>query len=100
MVRVITLISISVCISQVMANARMYQSEEEFASDLVKIKRGDIIGVTGSPGKTKKGELSIIPKKLTLLSPCLHMLPHMHFGVKDKVSEGFWCCVDVFLENI
>ncbi|KAI5704371.1 hypothetical protein M8J75_004629 [Diaphorina citri] len=72
---------------QVMANARMYQSEEEFASDLVKIKRGDIIGVTGSPGKTKKGELSIIPKKLTLLSPCLHMLPHMHFGVKDKETR-------------
>ncbi|KAL1457928.1 hypothetical protein WDU94_008108 [Cyamophila willieti] len=72
---------------QVMANARMYESEEEFTSDLVKIKRGDIIGVTGSPGKTKKGELSIIPKKLTLLSPCLHMLPHLHFGVKDKETR-------------
>lgn len=72
---------------QVMANARMYQSEEEFCADLIKIKRGDIIGVTGNPGKTKKGELSIIPKKLTLLSPCLHMLPHMHFGVKDKETR-------------
>lgn len=72
---------------QVMANARMYESEDEFNSDLMKIKRGDIIGVTGNPGKTKKGELSIIPKKLTLLSPCLHMLPHMHFGVKDKETR-------------
>ena len=39
----------------------------------------------GNPGKTKKGELSIIPHEITLLSPCLHMLPHLHFGLKDKV---------------
>ena len=51
-----------------------------------KLRRGDIIGVRGNPGKTKKGELSIIPIEMTLLSPCLHMLPHLHFGLKDKVS--------------
>lgn len=50
-----------------------------------KLRRGDIIGVRGNPGKTKKGELSIIPIEMTLLSPCLHMLPHLHFGLKDKV---------------
>ena len=37
-------------------------------------------------GKTKKGELSIMPLSVTLLSPCLHMLPHLHYGLKDKVS--------------
>lgn len=52
-----------------------------------KLRRGDIIGVRGNPGKTKKGELSIIPKEMTLLSPCLHMLPHLHFGLKDKVPH-------------
>lgn len=51
-----------------------------------KLRRGDIIGVHGNPGKTKKGELSIIPVEMTLLSPCLHMLPHLHFGLKDKVN--------------
>lgn len=50
---------------QVMANARAYVSEEEFISDNEKIRRGDIIGVEGNPGKTKKGELSIIPKKVS-----------------------------------
>jgi len=25
--------------------------------------------------------------KITLLSPCLHMLPHLHFGVKDKETR-------------
>ena len=40
-----------------------------------------------SIGKTKKGELSILPSNVTLLSPCLHMLPHLHFGLKDKVRK-------------
>lgn len=70
---------------QVMANAKLYENETSFETDTDIIKRGDIIGVKGNPGKTKKGELSIIPKKITLLSPCLHMLPHLHFGIKDKV---------------
>lgn len=46
---------------QVMANARLYASEDQFSVDIDKIKRGDIIGINGYPGKTKKGELSIIP---------------------------------------
>lgn len=65
---------------------RNYKSEEEFVRINNKLRRGDIIGVQGNPGKTKKGELSIIPYEITLLSPCLHMLPHLHFGLKDKVS--------------
>lgn len=72
---------------QVMANARLYSENENFKKDMDLIKRGDVIGVEGSPGKTKKGELSIIPKKVELLSPCLHMLPHLHFGVKDKETR-------------
>ena len=72
---------------QVMANAKMYESEEAFAAIVDKIRRGDIIGIEGHPGKTKKGELSIIPKTITLLSPCLHMLPHLHYGIKDKETR-------------
>lgn len=53
---------------QVMANARAYVSDDEFATDIGKIRRGDIIGIEGSPGKTKKGELSIIPKKVNDLT--------------------------------
>ena len=72
---------------QVMANARLYESEESFFHDTGKIRRGDIVGVQGFPCKTEKGELSIAPKKLTLLSPCLHMLPHLHFGVKNQETR-------------
>lgn len=51
---------------QVMANAKLYSSEDKFAADIDKIRRGDIIGIEGYPGKTKKGELSIIPVNVRL----------------------------------
>lgn len=72
---------------QVMANAKLYETENAFAEDTGRIRRGDIVGIQGYPGKTKKGELSVIPTKLRLLSPCLHMLPHLHYGLKDKETR-------------
>jgi len=72
---------------QVMATANAYKSEEQFAVDTAKLRRGDIVGVVGNPGRTKKGELSIIPTELVLLAPCLHMLPHLHYGIKDKETR-------------
>ncbi|XP_043253768.1 lysine--tRNA ligase isoform X1 [Colletes gigas] len=72
---------------QVMANARLYEDNEKFISDISKIRRGDIIGVTGNPGRTKKGEFSIMSHSIILLSPCLHMLPNLYFGLKDKETR-------------
>ena len=72
---------------QIMATANFYSSEEQFQVDTAKLRRGDIVGVVGNPGRTKKGELSIIPSQLVLLAPCLHMLPHLHFGLKDKETR-------------
>jgi len=60
---------------QVLAGAQNYESQEAFDADMSLIKRGDIIGVAGRPTRSKRGELSISPVKLTLLSPCLHLLP-------------------------
>uniref|UniRef100_A0A8D0Y653 Lysine--tRNA ligase n=1 Tax=Sus scrofa TaxID=9823 RepID=A0A8D0Y653_PIG len=84
---------------QVMANSRNYKSEEEFVRINNKLRRGDIIGVQGNPGKTKKGELSIIPYEITLLSPCLHMLPHLHFGLKDKETRYRQRYLDLILND-
>jgi len=73
---------------QVMATANAYNTGEEgFATDTGKLRRGDIVGVVGNPGRTKKGELSIIPTSILLLAPCLHMLPHLHYGIKDKETR-------------
>lgn len=84
---------------QVMANAKLYESEAAFAEDTARLRRGDIVGIQGYPGKTKKGELSVIPKKLKLLSPCLHMLPHLHYGLKDKETRFRQRYLDLILNN-
>jgi lysyl-tRNA synthetase class II len=55
------------------------------------VKRGDIVGVEGHPGKSKKGELSIFPVRFVVLAPCLHMPPSLHFGLKDQVRGGCAC---------
>ena len=44
---------------------------------------GDVIGIEGNVFRTKKGELSIWVKKLTLLVKCLHPLPEKWHGLKD-----------------
>lgn len=36
------------------------------------VKRGDIIGIKGHPGRTETGELSIRPNSCEMLSYCLH----------------------------
>ncbi|XP_050079144.1 lysine--tRNA ligase-like [Anopheles maculipalpis] len=84
---------------QIMANAKMYQSEGQFFDDTCKLRRGDIIGVTGVPGKTKKGELSVMVKEIQLLAPCLHMLPHLHYGLKDKETRYRQRYLDLMLNN-
>src|SRR6266576_6220701 len=50
-------------------------------------RRGDVVGVTGIPMRTQKGELSISPSKMVLLSPNLHQLPSSHFGFKDQETR-------------
>lgn len=72
---------------QVLANLKFYGEEASFLTECDKIRRGDIIGVRGVPTRSKAGELSIRPLSITVLSPCLHMLPHLHFGVKDQETR-------------
>lgn len=70
---------------QVMANANFYHDQDEFVKITERIKLGDIVGVKGQPCRTKTGELSIRPSQIIILTPCLHQMPHMHYGLKDKV---------------
>jgi lysyl-tRNA synthetase class 2 len=70
---------------QIMSDISRYEGGEETFRDIHSLlRRGDIVGVKGFPGKSKKGELSIFPHQLTLLSPCLHMLPKSHTGLKNQ----------------
>ncbi|MBA0613111.1 hypothetical protein Godav_013620, partial [Gossypium davidsonii] len=73
---------------QVMADAsKSGLDEAEFAKFHSSVKRGDIVGVTGFPGKTKRGELSIFPKSFTVLSHCLHMMPRQKAGPDASVKK-------------
>merc|ERR1719456_386359 len=62
---------------QIMASAADHKESadiEEYATAHGRIRRGDIIGVRGFAGKSKRGELSVFPTEVKLLSACLHML--------------------------
>ena len=69
---------------QIMSDLNSFHDEEEFHKVNGSIYRGDVVGVKGYIAKTRKGELSIVPSYMQILAPCLHMLPHLHFGVVDK----------------
>ena len=70
---------------QVMSGISDYaEGEDAFKKVHSVLRRGDIIGINGFAGKSKKGELSIIPTKITLLTPCFHMLPKEHYGLTNQ----------------
>ncbi|KCZ81382.1 lysine-tRNA ligase [Anncaliia algerae PRA339] len=48
-----------------------------------KIKRGDIVGYIGNPGRTKTGENTVKILELTVLTPCLRTIPSEYYGFKD-----------------
>lgn len=60
---------------------------EGFVAIHENFRRGDIVGVIGTPSRTKKGELSISPSETILLAPNLHQLPSGHFGLKDQETR-------------
>ena len=65
----------------------MWQAQHHEVGDFKEshspINRGDIMGVRGFIGKSKKGELSVFPQEVKLLTACLRMLPKDHEGLKD-----------------
>eukprot|EP00457_Paulinella_chromatophora_P002935 gb/GEZN01002940.1/.p1 GENE.gb/GEZN01002940.1/~~gb/GEZN01002940.1/.p1 ORF type:complete len:660 (-),score=137.50 gb/GEZN01002940.1/:239-2218(-) len=69
---------------QVVAFKNKVKQDFEFYGN---IRRGDLIGVTGTAGKAKKGEISIFVQTVTLLAPCLKTLPPAASGLKDKETR-------------
>ena len=58
-------------------------SEADWAL-LGKIDLGDIVGATGTVMRTRRGQLSVAPTSLTLLSKALRPLPEKFHGLTDK----------------
>ncbi|KZL76248.1 lysyl-tRNA synthetase [Colletotrichum tofieldiae] len=78
---------------QVMAQAQeVSEGSPSFEDQHVHLRRGDIVGIIGYPGRTapkskiekgEEGELSIFATEFVLLTPCLHTLPDEYYGFKD-----------------
>jgi len=64
--------------------ANVNQVGEETFQKLDTLDVGDIIGITGIPFRTKRGELSIKVQTLTLLTKSLLPLPEKYHGLQDK----------------
>ena len=73
---------------QIFCSESEHKGSKSFEATHEHIKRGDIIGAIGYPGRTnpKKGdgELSVQAHDVIHLSYCLHMLPKADSGLKDQ----------------
>jgi len=70
----------------------MHKGTKSFQETHEHVKRGDIIGINGLPGRTNpknhpEGELSVQAYDVTILSYCMHMLPTPEFGLKDPETR-------------
>jgi len=74
---------------QIKADSREYDpSFEKFETDFDVVRRGDVVGVTGYPSRTKLGELSIVPIGcgFEILAPSLRILPS---GTLEKPDHRY-----------
>ncbi len=61
---------------------------DENAWELFKtVSLGDIIGVTGKVMRSRTGQLSVAPEKLTMLAKALRPLPEKFHGLADKETR-------------
>jgi len=65
---------------QVMADMKQAANAEHFVGFHNFIRRGDLVGVTGVPIRTKTGELSIAASEYKVLSVCMRPLPKLAVG--------------------
>ena len=66
---------------------RINDMSERDWSLLGELDLGDIIGVTGNVVRTRRGQLSIAPTSLTLLSKAVRPLPEKFHGLSDKETR-------------
>lgn len=78
---------------QILCDQSQHKGTKSFEETHANIKRGDIIGIVGIPGRSspkrqdQEGELSVRAYDVIQLSYCLHMLPKPEFGLKDQETR-------------
>ena len=63
------------------------------------LDRGDIIGVTGTVLRTRRGQLSVAPTSLRLLSKSVRPLPEKFHGLSDKETRYRQRYVDLIVNE-
>jgi lysyl-tRNA synthetase class 2 len=81
---------------QILANKGQYSSPDGFDQINSSLRRGDIIGVKGIPGRSKTGELSVFALEIVLLSPCLHMMPRSLTDQETRFRQRY---LDMIVNN-
>jgi len=66
---------------------RINDMDEAAWNTLKVLELGDILGVTGVVVRTKRGQLSVAPKRATLLSKAVRPLPEKFHGLSDKETR-------------
>ena len=86
---------------QIMCQSQEAKEGIPFEQQHETLRRGDIIGVVGYPGRTaprnkiekgEEGELSVFATEVILLTPCLHMIPSEKI---DKTGNKIPALTDV-----
>ncbi len=78
---------------------RINEMREEDWALLQDLDLGDSINVTGVIVRTKRGQLSIAPKRLTLLSKAVRPLPEKFHGLSDKETRYRQRYVDLIMND-
>ncbi|KAI9829153.1 MAG: lysyl-tRNA synthetase [Thelocarpon impressellum] len=89
---------------QVMCQAQESTGDIPFEAQHEHLRRGDIIGVVGYPGRTNpktrdEGQLSIFAREVVLLTPCLHQMPSEHYGFKDQEQRHRQRYLDLIMND-
>ena len=84
---------------QLVADQSLCSDKDAFDRLHGAIKRGDIVGCTGYPGKTKSGQLSLYLQQLQLLTPCLRVLPRQYRGLEEKEIKYRMRYLDLILNE-
>lgn len=79
---------------QILCNVKEY-TNDDFKIINEKIQMGDIIGVTGYISISNTKEPSLVPIKIELLSPCLHLIPKSFESENEDSNNGKIVDLDV-----
>ena len=84
---------------QIMFKADLAADAAAYAFVRDNVRRGDIVGFTGCPGKSNKGELSLFPTSAQILTPCMRMMPKSFYGLVDKETRFRQRYLDLMLND-